>query len=134
MTSSFNLGLVGGAIHGCEVFGSGQGNLSHAMAEQGRQGQADLVDDQGIYPGFVGGTGNQQVEMVPDDEDTIPFTETGGPMSSLDYVVQNLQCRLGNPRNRCYAKFSLQIMGLGRQLHGRAKTLAADRHRGLGTG
>lgn len=29
-----------------------------------------------------------------------PIHETQTP---LDYVVQNLQCRTGNPRNRCYA-------------------------------
>ena len=30
-------------------------------------------------------------------------------MSSLDYVAQNLQCRLGNPRNRCYANSAFRL-------------------------
>ena len=79
------------------------------MVEQGHQGQAGFEEDQGSYPGFVGGTGNQPVEMVPDEDNATPSTATGGPMSSLDYVVQNLQCRLGNPRNRCYANSAFRL-------------------------
>ena len=61
------------------------------------------------FPGFCGGVQNtdsmdheQDINMM----DGAPHQQTTSPSStcsSLDYVVQNLQCRLGNYRNRCFA-------------------------------
>ena len=110
MPHSFSTGLVGDVKHGCGDFGSGQGQISQAMAETGQQERAAFVDNQGPFPGFWGGTGDQHVEHVPDEvEQSFQVTTTTGPMSSLDYVVQNLQCRLGNPRNRCYANSAFRL-------------------------
>ena len=58
-----------------------------------------------VVPSFCGGTGNMaEYEPAIDDENMIlvedPFTSG---QSTLDYVLQNLQCRIGNYRNRCFA-------------------------------
>ena len=57
---------------------------------------------------------------MSDEEDQIP-EGVQGPLSPLDYVVQNLQCRLGNPRNRCFANSAFRL--LGGKFHGGPKSV-----------
>ena len=42
-------------------------------------------------------------------------------MSSLDFVMQNLQSRLGNPRNRCYANSAFRLWAWAGSFMGGAK-------------
>ena len=59
------------------------------------------------FPPFCGGAGSVMAAAM--DVDTGSFSmgheieEQHTVQAPLDYVVQNLQYRLGNPRNRCYA-------------------------------
>ena len=61
------------------------------------------------FPSFCGGEG--EAEPMDNDQDLTMVQEEPQPAghhatttrSSLDYVAQNLQCRLGNYRNRCFA-------------------------------
>ena len=94
---------------GRTAFGSGQDGGSLTMADMGQpeDSQANLDP----YPGFWGGAGDHGAATAPsDDEVTSPqMVGVQGPLSSLDYVVQNLQRRLGNPRNRCYANSAFRL-------------------------
>ena len=62
------------------------------------------------FPSFCGGEGEGDAEFSPmaspDMGADAPRSDTGHAdetCNSLDFVVQNLQCRLGNYRNRCFA-------------------------------
>lgn len=84
-----------------------------AMSEMGHSDDQRLVGGPGTpYPGFCGGAGAEDNVVPVSDEEDPRSTMTGvssGPMSPLDYVAQNLQCRLGNPRNRCFDNSAFRL-------------------------
>ena len=94
---------------GCTAFGSGQDGGSPTLADMGQPEEPQANLD--TYPGFWGGAGDHgAATALSDDEETSPqMVGVQGPLSSLDYVVQNLQCRLGNPTNRCYANSAFRL-------------------------
>ena len=47
--------------------------------------------------------------MIFAANDTNQPSEQLQAQSTLDYVMQNFQCRLGNPRNRCYANVPFRL-------------------------
>ena len=65
-------------------------------------------------PAFCGGAGDhadEDMEPAQDfeaDEENQPIEQLQG-QSALDYVLQNLPCKLGNPKNRCYAKAPFRL-------------------------
>ena len=110
----FDLGHSGGKECGCVDFGSGPALSMAAGSEWGMPVFSELAQDSGcLYPGFCGGAGHHETTVVTasEDEDMQPSRDANprGPMSSLDFVMQNLQCRLGNPRNRCYANSAFRL-------------------------
>ena len=78
--------------------------LSMVMPVEGRTFPA--------FPSFCGGAGSHDDAMgenAPEDEmfsqDALQHME----QMPLDYVLQSLQCRLGNPRNRCFANAPFRL-------------------------
>ena len=57
------------------------------------------------FPSFCGGSGTMDDDMgiQASSSGLLPGDEAQAEQSSLDLVVQNLQARLGNYRNRCFA-------------------------------
>lgn len=92
------------------VFGSGSQQMDPGdMAEQGVPSQQEtdvMMREVASFPPFCGGAnGHEDTQMAEAEhqdealEDRVQHTE----QAPLDSVLQNLQCRLGNPRNRCFA-------------------------------
>ena len=63
------------------------------------------------FPPFCGGANDQIHEVMADEEMAGTSTDAVENMvqSPLDYVLQNLQIRLGNPRNRCFANAPFRL-------------------------
>ena len=65
------------------------------------------TEDFSTFPPFCGGAGSAMGEAMDVDSGSISLgqeiDEQHKVQAPLDYVVQNLQYRLGSPRNRCYA-------------------------------
>ena len=65
-------------------------------------------------PAFCGGAGDHAGDDMDSAHD-FAANDTNQPseqlqaQSTLDYVMQNFQCRLGNPRNRCYANVPFRL-------------------------
>ena len=109
----FGMGQCHGIDIGCAGFGSGQAAMV-ADPEKGGPGPSDLTQtrDGSTYPGFCGGAGDDTMHSSQEDSMEANFGSAAGlqgPMSSLDYVAQNLQRRLGNPRNRCHANSAFRL-------------------------
>ena len=104
--------LPDGHVH----FGSdqqGQTQVQHTC-DFGASADEELLTFQErpfAVPRFCGGAGNMaEHEPAVDDENMILVEDppTSG-QSSLDYVLQNLQCRTGNYRNRCFANAPFRL-------------------------
>lgn len=62
-----------------------------------------MMTEGASFPSFGGGAGGV------DDETMTQASEREEPLEPGDYVLQNFQCRLGNPRNRCYANSPFRL-------------------------
>ena len=95
-----------------EDFGSG--DHRDQMAEPGAASLCSnevMLEDGSRYPSFCGGAGTQAENL--DNEAPMEVDQHGEDRQvaqcPLDYVLQNLHCRLGNPRNRCYANAPFRL-------------------------
>lgn len=131
-----------GAMQACTFGDFGSGNVGGASrvhtASWGEPANEVLLThfrEHEELPSFCGGEGedttmDNQQDVQMEDEPQPAASPMEGSRSSLDYVVQNLQCRLGNYRNRCFANGPF-IVGMGWQLHER--TSAMEPHPSSGT-
>ena len=89
-------------------FGSGI-----TVAEHGEPPQPSVVmmREDLYFPPFCGGANSHPEEVMADVEmaETPTAAEEHMVQSPLDYVLQNLQIRLGNPRNRCFANAPFRL-------------------------
>ena len=104
----FHMGCCEVFETGCEVFGSGQEGGEDSVPEMGTPEVLPQEKSQN-FPGFWGGTRDDDVSMLDNEGEDQFHEEVQGPLSPLDYVIQNLQCRLGNPRNRCFANSAFRL-------------------------
>ena len=86
-------------------FGSGI-----TVAEHGDPSQhlAVMMREAPNFPPFLGGANGPTNEVLADEEMADTPTAAAEHMV-LDYVLQNLQIRLGNPRNRCFANAPFRL-------------------------
>ena len=102
------------SMQGCAGFGSGDEGFSFDGPEMGSSAGQRLTSQEGIapFPGFTGGAGDMDEPMLSlsdTDEQSEMAATRSGPMWPLDYVAQSLQCRLGNPNNRCFANAAFRL-------------------------
>ena len=107
-----HLGESGG-LHACSLgyFGSDHtGGDARVNAATWGAPADDAMEQQKetTFPGFCGGVQTLDSRNLDDDIDMQvgephQSTPSSSTCSSLDFVVQNLQCRSGNFRNRCFA-------------------------------
>ena len=92
-----------------EVFGSGYLQPELGVAST----PLAMMPMEGItFPTFCGGASSQDDNMgdsAPEDAKIFQEEPQHGDRTSLDFVLQNLQCRLGNPRNRCFANAPFRL-------------------------
>ena len=99
------------------VFGSDRLQGQSEAAELGVSSTANGVMMGGsrpAVPAFCGGAGDHvgdDMATTPDFEadDESQTTDSLQGQSALDFVLQNLQCKLGNPKNRCYANAPFRL-------------------------
>ena len=93
---------------------SGSDPREQQMAEPGVASSCPnevMHEDGNRYPSFCGGASSLEMTL----EDAAPMeVETYEEakqvaQQTLDYVLQNLHFRLGNPRNRCYANAPFRL-------------------------
>ena len=95
------------------VFGSDR-LQGHLEAELGVSSTANGEELRPAVPAFCGGAGDHVSEdmttaPVFEADDETQNTESLQGQSVLDFVLQNLQCKLGNPKNRCYANAPFRL-------------------------
>ena len=64
------------------------------------------------FQSFCGGAVSHDEDMgdsAPEEEILSQEAQQHMEQMPLDYVLQNLQCRLGNPRNRCFANAPFRL-------------------------
>ena len=98
---------------GCAVFGSGCGGQVSSFPDMGTPAiQMMATTEARAFPGFTGGAGDHDVTMIHTSEDEagdVKDDSMRGHTSPLDFVAQCLQCRLGNPNNRCFANAAFRL-------------------------
>ena len=101
-----------GHVHfGSEQQGFPQANRACGIGAPANA-QLALMEQHFAVPRFCGGAGHMDETMEPAQEEDDPqpvVTPTMAAQSPLDYVVQNLQCRTGNYRNRCFANAPFRL-------------------------
>ena len=107
-----DLWSMAGHVHtGSEQQGLPQANSTCGFGAPVHAGLA-VMEQLMAVPRFCGGAGplDDTMEPAQEDEDLQPVvTPTMAVKTPLDYVIQNLQCRTGNYRNRCFANAPFRL-------------------------
>ena len=108
----FDAILPDGHVH----FGSdqqGQTQVQHTCGF-GAPADEELLTTQEqlpAVPSFCGGAGSMGDHEPAQEDESVTLVEDfpSSVQSPLDYVIQNLQCRTGNYRNRCFANAPFRL-------------------------
>ena len=116
-SSARHLGVIDAILPDGHVhFGSDQPGQTQVQITCGFGASADeelliLQERPPAVPSFCGGAGNMAEHELAADDETMILVEDppSSGQSTLDYVLQNLQCRTGNYRNRCFANAPFRL-------------------------